>query len=407
VVNIVTRSGTNNFHGSVYEYFRNDIFDGRNYFQTTGSKPELRQNQYGGSIGGPIIKNKAFFYFDYEGFRQVSGVTDTGTVPNITEYDDINSLNGGSPQALLSPSNGTAGLPIDPISLAYLKLFPVPTNADPTVLSNNFTISPNKTQNFNTYDARVDYRLNEKNQVFVRFTHNNVATFPPPNFGTVNGVEISGGRYNFDGPATDVAQQYAVGYTHIFSGSLLLDLRAGYSRINNLSLPLNYGKNADQAVGFPASMTSFSPFANSLTPISVGPFGDIGDGAYVPLQDIDGTFQYSGTLSWTRGNHDLKVGATLMRRQARNVQSASAVGAYSFNLPSDSASTQLQTQDNQLGSMLVGALASETRNFNLSPPDYRSWEPSGFVQDSWRATPEADGARRPALRRLHSFHRSA
>ena len=144
----------------------------------------------------------------------------------------------------------------------------------------------------------------------------------------MNGIEISGGRYNFDGPATNVAQQYAFGYTHIFNQDLLLDLRAAFTRINNLSLPLNYGTGVDQKIGFPASMTSFSPFADSLTPISVGPFGDIGDGAYVPLQDIDNTFQYNGTVSWTKGNHNFKFGAGLIRRQARNVQSASAVGAY-------------------------------------------------------------------------------
>jgi hypothetical protein len=385
VINIVTRSGTNKFHGSVYEYFRNDIFDGRNFFQNTGRKPELRQNQYGASIGGPIFHDRTFFYFDYEGFRQVSGVTDTGTVPTLAEYNDINSLNGGSPQALVNAGNGTATHPIDPIALAYLKLFPAPTNSS---LSNNFTISPNKTQTATTYDARVDHRINDSNLLFARFAYNTVDTFTPPNFGTVNGLQVSGGRFNFDGPATDIAQQYAFGYTHIFTPALLLDLRAAFTRINNLSLPLNYGLNADQTVGFPASMTSFSPFANSLTPISVGPFGDLGDGAYVPLQDIDNTFQYSGTLSWTKGNHSFKVGAELLRRQARNVQSASAVGAYSFNLTTDSNPDQLTQQSKQLASALVGAFNSQTRNFNLSPPDYRSWEPNGFVQDSWRATPK-------------------
>ncbi len=385
VVNLVTRSGTNQFHGSVYEYFRNDIFDGRNFFQSTGNKPELRQNQYGASVGGPIFRDRTFFYFDFEGLRQVSGVTDTGTVPTLAEYDDINSINGGTPQALLSAANGTLGRPIDPIALNYLKLFPAPTNSN---LSNNFTISPNKTQNSLTYDARVDHRFNDRNLFFGRFAYNKVDTFTPPNFGVVNGLEISGGRYNFDGPATDTAQQYAFGFTHLFNPSLVLDLRAAFTRINNLSLPLNYGIGADQTVGFPASMTSFSPFADSLTPISVGPFGDIGDGAYVPLQDIDNTFQYAGTVSWTRGNHNIKAGLSLIRRQARNVQSASAVGAYSFNLPTDSSPDQLTTQNNQLASALVGAYASETRNFNLFPPDYRSWEPNGFVQDSWKASPK-------------------
>jgi hypothetical protein len=112
----------------------------------------------------------------------------------------------------------------------------------------------------------------------------------------------------------------------------------------------------------------------------------LGDGAFVPLQDIDNSFQYSGTVSWTKGNHNIKAGIALIRRQARNVQSASAAGFYQFNLPSDSGPTQLQTQNNQLASALVGAFSQEQRNFNLSPPDYRSWEPSGFVQDSWKVS---------------------
>jgi Carboxypeptidase regulatory-like domain len=385
VINIVTRSGTNQFHGSAYEYFRNDILDARQVEQTTGAKPELRQNQYGGSIGGPIIKDRTFFFFDYEGLRQVAGTTDTGTVPTMSEWNDINSQNGGSPQALLSTTNGTAGRPIDPVALAYLKLFPAPTNSN---LSNNLTISPNKTQSSNTYDSRVDHRFNDNNLFFGRFSYNDVKTFTPPAFGTVNGVQVSGGRYNYDGPATDIAQQYAFGFTHIFTPNLLLDLRAAFTRINNLSLPLNFGINIDQAIGFPASMTSFSPFANALTPISVGPFGDIGDGAYIPLNDVDNTFQYSGSLSWTKGNHNIKAGLSLIRRQARNVQSADADGAYQFNLTTDSNTDQLTQQNNQLASTLVGAFQSQSRNFNLDPPDYRTWEPSGFVQDSWKVDPK-------------------
>jgi hypothetical protein len=385
VINIVTRSGSNQFHGSVYEFFRNDIFDGRSVLQTSGKKPELRQNQFGGSIGGPIIRDKTFFYFDYEGLRQVTGVTYTKTVPTLSAYNAINSIGGSSPQSLLSASNGTAGHPIDPLALNYLKLFPAPNAGPAGQLTNNYITSPNKTQNSNTYDARVDHRFNADNLLFARFSYNTVNTFTPPGLGTQNGIQISGGRYDFDGPATDVAQQYALGYTHIFTSNLLLDLRAAFTRINNLSLPLNYGKGASTQVGFPAGHT-FSPFADSLTPVSVGPFSDIGDGAYVPLQDIDNTFQYLGTLSWTKGNHNIKVGASFIRRQARNVQSASAAGAYQFNLPTDSNADQLTQQNNQLASTLVGAFASTTRNFNLSPPDYRSYEPSGFAQDSWKIT---------------------
>jgi hypothetical protein len=384
VINIVTRSGTNQFHGSAYEFFRNDVFDARNFFQSTGAKPELRQNQFGGSIGGPIFKDKTFFYFDYEGSRVVSGVTYVKTVPTLAEYNAINSIGGANPHDLLSAANGTGGLPIDPIALNYLKLFPAPNTGAAGQLSNNFTISPNKTQFGNTYDARIDHRFNDRNVVFARFAYNTVHTFIPPGLGTVNGLQVSGGRFDFDGPASDVAQQYALGYTHTFTPNLLLDLRAAFTRINNLSLPLNFGANANTTVGFPASHASFSPFADSLTPVSVGPFSDLGDGAFVPLQDIDNTFQYTATVSWTKGNHNIKAGGGFVRRQARNVQSASAAGAYGFGLVTDNNSDLTKQQDNQLASTLVGAFQNDIRNFNLFPPDYRGYELNGFAQDSWK-----------------------
>lgn len=391
VVNITTKSGTNHFHGSAYEFFRNDIFDARNALQTTGNKPELRQNQFGGSLGGPIIKDRTFFFADYEGFRQVSGVTYSNTVPTLNLYDDINSLNGGSPQAILNASTDgvatyCASNPncIDPIALNYLKLYPAPTNSN---ITNNEVISPNKTQFSNTVDARVDHRFTANNLFFGRFTYNKVDTFTPPGLGTVGGFQISGGEYNFSGPATDKAYQYGLGFTHIFNQNILLDLRATYTRINNLSLPLNYGLDADTKVGFGTNM-NFDALSNFLTPIGFGSFPDIGDGAYVPLQDVDNTYQYSGTLSWTLGNHSVKIGAQLIRRQARNIQSAFAAGQYGFGLTNDNVSGNTpQTYINQLASSLVGAFTSENRNYDLNPPDYRSWEPSGFVLDSWKVSP--------------------
>ncbi len=139
---------------------------------------------------------------------------------------------------------------------------------------------------------------------------------------------------------------------------------------------------------------NFNALSSFLTPIQFGPFSDIGDGAYVPLQDIDNTFQYAGTASYTKGNHNLKIGASFIRRQARNVQSAFAAGQYTFGLQTDNTtltgaatSGQKQTQDNQLASSLVGAFSASSRNYDLNPPDYRSYEPSFFVQDSWKFNP--------------------
>ncbi len=392
VVSIITRSGTNAFHGTAYEFFRNDVLDARNVLQTTGNKPELRQNQFGGSFGGPIIKDRTFFFGDYEGFRLVSGLTYKNTVPDQAAYNDINSLAGGTPQQLINAGNGTKGLPIDPVALAYLKLFPAPNLPGET---NNFVVSPSETQSSNTFDVRVDHRFNTNNLLFARYTYNKVNTVTPPELGTVNGLQISGARYNFSGPATDFANQYGIGFTHIFTPRLLVDLRAAYTRINNLSLPLNYGIGADQKVGFPTNM-NFTAEADSLTPITFNGFADIGDGTYVPLQDIDNTFQYAATVSYTIGNHQIRGGASFIRRQARNLQSADSSGTYGFGLSTDNSSnanlTSVQNQTitnmNVLASTLVGAFSGDSRNYTLFTPDYRTYEPSGFIQDSWKLTPK-------------------
>jgi len=398
VVSIITRSGTNKFHGSAYEFFRNDIFDARNVLQTTGRKPELRQNQFGASFGGPIFKDRTFFFGDYEGIRTVSGLTYTKTVPDQYEYDAINSLNGETPATLINSGNGTAGNAIDPVALNYLKLFPAPNTPgcnDPTptpssnCLTNNSIISPNKTQSGNSFDVRVDHRFNDRNQFFGRYDYNKYNTFTPPGLGTApNGLQISGGRYDFDGPATDTAQQYGFGFTHIFTPNLVLDLRAAFTRINNFSAPLNYGKNADTTVGFGSNM-NFDALSNFLTPIQFGPFSDVGDGAYVPLQDIDNNFQYLGNVSYTIGKHNIKGGFSYIRRQARNVQSSFAAGQYTFGLTTDTiANNNAKTQDNNLASSLVGAFQADSRTYDLNPPDYRTYEPSFFIQDNWKVTPK-------------------
>ena len=404
VVSIITRSGSNQFHGTAYEFLRNDIFDARNVLQTTGRKPELRQNQFGGSIGGPIFKDRTFFFGDYEGFRQVTGVTYTSTVPTVDEYNDINSIGGGSPQALVAAGNGTAAYRIDPVALNYLKLFPAPNTGAVGQLANNYVVSPNRTQYSNIFDVRVDHKFNERNNLFARVDYNKVETVTPQALGTApNGIQVSGGRYIFAGPNTSTAQQYALGYTHIFTQNLLIDLRLGFTRVNNLSLPLNYGTNPDTTVGFGSNM-NFNTLSSFLTPVSIGPFADVGDGAYIPLQDIDNTFQYSAAVSYSKGNHNMKFGVTFLRRQARNLQSNFAAGQYGFNLATDNcvagtsynatanscltAATAKQRQDNQIASTLVGAFTSDSRSYDLNPPDYRSYEPSGFAQDNWKVNPK-------------------
>ena len=212
-----------------------------------------------------------------------------------------------------TPETALRGSPVDPIALAYLKLYPAPNAGAAGALSNNYITSPNRTQFANSFDVRVDHKFNDRNLFFGRYDYNKVNTFTPPGLGinAATGLQISGGQFDFDGPATDTAQQYGFGFTHIFTQNLLVDLRAAFTRINNLSLPLNStgNRNADAIVsgGLGTFASNLNSQSTNLTPISFPGLSDIGDGSFVPLQDIDNTFQYLGTVSWTEGGPQYQV----------------------------------------------------------------------------------------------------
>jgi hypothetical protein len=409
VVNLVTKSGGNKFHGSAYEFLRNDKLDSRDFFFTPaqGKKPELRQNQFGGSIGGPIFKDKTFFFGDYEGLRLVKGMNPySSSVPDDAEYAAINGTNataGGLIRnvfpGLFPTANApsTNGIPydqtIDPVTLNYLKLYPKANKGASS--PNTYLTAPNKTQFGHTADVRVDHAINQSNHLFFRFNYNKVSgEIPAPigaganplATGALATIVPTGNYWDYTGPATDKAYQYALGYTRVFSQNLVVDLRAAYTRVNNFSQPNNYNSNADQTFGLPPN----GSLTTALTPTGVGhwTFSPLGDGAYVPLQDIDNTFQYSGTVSYTIRSHNLKLGAGLIRRQARNLQSAFPYGDFEFGLAADS------THDEILASTLAGAFDSTSYNVDygaggvVNTPDYRTWEPSFFAQDNWKISPK-------------------
>jgi hypothetical protein len=384
LVSVITKSGTNNFHGSVYEFFQNNAFDARNPFDPAGKFPqsELRQNDFGGSIGGPIIKDRTFFFFGYEGFRQIAGVQNpiTSTVPTLAEHNL-------GPAGIVAADPATAGLPVDPIAANLLKLYPLPNTGAPGQTTNNFVFDPNKTQYGTTFDARVDHRFSNADLFYARFTSNKVSSVIPtslPNV-TINNVSINpgNGQFGFAGPAQDNAYNGQLNYTHTFNANLLLELKAAYTRIDNVSNSPNSGTNAATAVGFPKNI-NFGPLSSSGLPlVNIAGFAPLGDSNFVPIVDISNTFQYSGAVSYNRGTHTFKFGAELIRRQAQNQQSNNGVGNINFGLPEDGGTASI----NNLATFLVGAFAGEGRNTDLFIPNYRSWEPGFYAQDSWKVRP--------------------
>src|SRR5262249_12755406 len=188
VVNIVTKSGANDFHGSAFEFNRSDKFDSRNYFATTGPKPKLDQNQYGGSLGGPVKRNKTFFFGDVERFDVTQGVTGVATVPTAKmragDFSELSTAIYDPSTAPRTPFPGNmipAGR-LAPIALKFMALYPLPTGAG---LANNYTGTRDRTQRNSTTDLRVDQILNPDNRVFARYSYNTTDTFTPPTFPSV------------------------------------------------------------------------------------------------------------------------------------------------------------------------------------------------------------------------------
>lgn len=376
VVNIITRGGGNEIHGGIFEYVRNDAVDSRNFFATTGSTPELRQNQFGGSIGGPILKDKAFYFGDYEGLRIVQGSTTVNQVPttyqvaNPGDFSDV-----GGP--VVSPATfSTPGL-------NFFKLYPAPNSG-----TNNFIYSPIATYYSTTVDARGDYRFNDYNSIFARYTLNKVAVTTPSALPavTINGVGPidPGGNASYPGSSADTADQALLDYTHVFSQKTSMELKAGYTYILNSSLPLNYGKNFGNALGVPNA--NLNLYTSMLPSVSVTGYASLGDSSSLPLYDRDNTFQYSASVVRLVGKHTLKFGATLIRRQIFNEEPTTGAGSYSFTTQPGSTLTTNTTLI-PLINLLQGKNYSVQRVIQLQPRYLRTWEPSVYVQDDWRATP--------------------
>jgi Carboxypeptidase regulatory-like domain/TonB dependent receptor len=380
IVDVITKAGANQFHGTAYEFLRNTALNANAYaFGAIIPKPAWHQNQFGGSFGGPIRKDKTFFFGDYEGLRIVKGLNPAlTTVPTAYER---NSLTTGVADFTDNPAINlkVPASQFDKVGLAYLSLYPLPTSPG---LSNNFVSAPTQTQFSTTYDARVDHHFNDSNLFFARYTYNAVSTFIPGLFPTVQeaGVTISpgGNSSSYPGQAQDNAQQAQLNYVHTFTPSLVLELQAGYTLLNNGQPPLNYGVNVNQAFGQPNINISLKD--SGLAPVTISGAGN-NLGQTTPVHYLENNFQYNGTVTWTRGKHNIKMGGGVLRRQFTVTNIDTGKGSWTF---SNFATLLSQYIPN---SPFVG-YSSVSRQNIITLPHYRTWEPHVFVQDDWRLRPK-------------------
>jgi len=380
-ISILTKSGTNQFHGSVYEFFRNDVTDARNYFARTSvlpRKPELRQNQFGGSLSGPVIKNRTFFFGDLEEFRQVdaTGTVYTSTVPSAYEFDHPGDLSDVGGPVITNP---------DPTALAYFRLYPKPNQpgtsfiAGTSVPTNNYLYNPARTQNTTLGDVRIDEHFRNSDTLFGRYSYNKVNTFVPGQLPSVGNIGPGGTAGTFPGASEITTDNGQLGYTHAFTPNLLLDLRTGYTLFLDHVNQLNAGQNLNLGGLYNIPNANGCIGCDGLAPISPGGgWTGLGDATFLPILLNESAYQYSGNIIWVKKNHTLKLGGAVIRRLVSNLQQNYGKPAINFTGASPIAA---------ITNFFHGQPFNYQRQGLTRRPHVRTWEDSAFVQDDWRALP--------------------
>ena len=399
-INVITKSGANQVHGSAYEFFRNDITDARNFFARTTTlshKPKLRQNQFGGSLSGPIVRDKTFFFVDYEGFRRIDGnnTVFTTTVPTLAEQQVPGTLNDILNPNLSTPNNPVyvANLPaaaIDPTALAYFKLFPLPNQAGTGTVPytvNNFLYNPTASLNSDIGDLRIDHHFRASDTLFGRYSYNRTNAFSPPAFPNANGV-AAGGALQGNGYNTITTHNGALGYTHIFTPSLLMELRTAYTLFNLGVTTLNQGQNYNDQAPYLVPNANECSQCSGLATMDIIGYGGIGDSVTEPGTTLEHNSQFAGTVTYVRGRQTFKMGASFIRRNFSSVSPIYPKGLYLFPTVSakPTAANPAGVYQPSLQNFLTGAPYQVLRQAFLSKPYDRTSEPSAFFQDDWRAT---------------------
>jgi hypothetical protein len=406
-VDVVTKSGSNIFHGSAFEFLRNNDFDARNFFNAAGTpQPEYHQNQFGGSMGGPIVHNKLFFFADYEGFRKLQGTTTSvNTVPTAAERGGDFS---GIPQAIYDPATlvsapGTASgysrqpfsgniIPpsrFDPVTSRLIQAYPLPTGSG---LANNQFTNPVLQQNNDTGDGRIDWVLNSSNTIFGRFSRQDTLTVTPSTFGfrTVPGLSVPvslGNSTNYAGTAPMSNYNTLLAYTHVFSSTFLVDARMGFSRfaMQNLdSTAPTSPPGLGELMGIPNS--NQEPRSLGFPIFALSGYTGIGGPTAIPTIRYENTFNPIVNFTRILGHHTVKWGANLVRRQVIDFQDNSGNGSYTFDSTFDNNPNSAGNTGNAMANFLLGVPGAVSQAFQLAWAGTRLLEFGTYVADDWRVT---------------------
>ena len=403
VVNLSTRSGSNVVHGSLYDFFRNEELNARNYFATANSrKPEYRRNQFGATLGAPILHNHLFFFGGYQGQQQAIGITRISTVPTLSErqgvfagiahvFDPATTVFSNGAYTRQEFPNDTINRPFDPAAAALLARIPLPTG---TGAANNYSRTANDQDHQNQFDARVDETLGRSDTAFVRYSYFHDVENPVAPFADGSGV-IAGsvtGTGNVSGLSHVLGQQAVVNETHTFGARMLNDARAGYTRRSNNIVGASLSGPASSVLGIPGIPTG-AAFADALPLFTITGFQQIGSSASVFSQYQTGVWEAIDTFQINAGRHALKFGGDLRWYQLNAIAPPNPTGSFAFTTTGSNQqgftvpATDKRANGNALASFLLGQVDTFSIDLQSSTIRPRDAIQEFFAQDDWRVTP--------------------
>jgi hypothetical protein len=381
VINTALKSGSNQFHATLFEFWRNNRLDARNFFDV-GKRPPFRQNNFGAAVGGPILKDKLFYFGDYEGFRQRLARELRGFYPTPAQLDgDLSDLTDslGGPVTVLDPLNNAPfprnRIPAERFSTVARNLkryIPQPNfHGDPRF---NTMKTASRKNDFDQFNARVDQNISERSRAFYRVSFANEDIYVPA-------LAVLRGE-RFPQRCTNIA----ISETHLFSPTLVNELRFGYNRSKTFRVSeASGGANIAKEVGL--KNTTTNPFSFGVPNVHIGGFDSFGS---IPqsIGAIEQIFQWTNHLSWVRGKHTLKAGADV--RYDRYFQDTNFAGNPSFTFVGQYVcrpdARGAIPRGCSIGDFLLGFPATVVASVGDSRQNLRSWFYGLYIQDDYRLT---------------------
>jgi carboxypeptidase family protein/TonB-dependent receptor-like protein len=399
IVSATTKSGTNQFHGALWEFVRNEKFDANNFFSNASNTPRqpFKQNQFGFAVGGPVRipklydgHSKTFFFADYEGLRRRTSASSTlrDLPPVAFRNGDFSSFNrkiydprtrrlvNGRVVADPFPGNIIPANLLNPAAVATLKLLPEPNTGAPNALAANYLFLAAQPFNSDQYDVRIDHLFNEKNTVFGRVSRGMQTSVNPGNFPGF----IGGGTDNLNNSV-----HATINYTRVFSAAVVNEARIGYSRHNgsfevaDIDEGLGFARQNNVAV-YPFPIQMFPNIVFSPSGLTSGSTSFTGLGSGGPNLNIENNYQISDDLTWRKASHTFKMGADLRRRQF-DVNFGGGQTVFGSIFSSSSADPG---SGNPLADFLLGYPSQVTGTQLLDWARLRDTYFGAYFQDDWK-----------------------